>query len=111
MFDEEKELKNISRSLDDQHTEKVIHDVNFHEEPILSKEELMDFDNIVLPKFLIPRELEKSRRQKVSKVIQVSSVPQIMKEPSDKESFIYQFDIQEKSDINLYLKEIHKVKV
>lgn len=91
--DDEKVEENTSRPIGDQQTEKIVYDVNFHEEPIMPKEEPMDFDNIAFPKFLIPQESENPRRQKVPKTVQISLVPRIVRGPRAKESMMYKFDI------------------
>lgn len=69
---------------------KVFPDVNVHEEPIIPKEEQMEFDKIELPKFFdYVEKKKKSMKKNLTKLARPSSVPQIVKEPQDPDSILY----------------------
>ena len=86
--------------------------MNVHGEPIIPKEKEIDFNDIELPKFFDDLVGKKKRplKKNLAKSVRPSSVPQAIKEPQNPDSFMYIADIQENSDLNLYLDELHEVR-
>lgn len=88
--------------------------VNFHGDPIMPKEEPMNFDSIEVPSFLLnPKQKKRAPKKQLSKgPVQVARVPAIVKQPilENKEDFIYQAEIEEYSGMNLYLDELSEVR-
>ena len=80
------------------------------------KPEPMEFDfdinSLVFPKYRLSPDRPKTRRSRKQPTtqIQIAEVPQIAKEPSRKDTELYIADIEEQSNINLYLDDIIEMK-
>jgi hypothetical protein len=87
------------------------HPVNFHEQPIMPKEEPIEFDEAYFPKFL----LEKDQQMKTKKRI-VKAKPILVREsqsqkpPANPEDCMYIADIREESSLHLDLDNLVEVK-
>lgn len=71
-----------------------------------------DINSLEFSKFRISLERKKTRRTRKppARLIQILEVPQIAKEPSKKDTEIYVVDIEEFSDVNLFLDELSEVR-
>ena len=86
--------------------------VNFHEEPIIPKEEPVDLNEIPIPRFLQEKEEVKKKKSRVVKPRPqfINHVPKVVKPIENKDDYLYIADIQEESSINLYLDELTEVR-
>ncbi|KAK1387210.1 hypothetical protein POM88_015388 [Heracleum sosnowskyi] len=88
-------------------------DTTFHGTPIELKDEPIEFGNLVFPKIILEAEKKKKRepRKKVLKgPIKLHYVPQIVKPIENTDDYLYKADIQEYSDLNLFLDELIEVR-
>lgn len=91
-------------------------DTTFNGTPVELKDEPIEFDDLVFPKIILEAEKKKkekgSQRKKILKgQIKLQSVPQVVKPVEDKSDYLYIADIQEYSDLDLYLDELIEVRV
>lgn len=73
-------------------------DISLLEISLIPKEEPIDFDNFLYPEFFFTKDgakKGKSNVQQPSKPVRHSTVPHIVKKPEDKNSMLFQADIQE----------------
>ena len=84
-------------------------DVNFFEEPIIPKEEPIDFDNIPVPVFLVKETVKRKPKGKI-KARKLVNAPKPPKEPENKDDYLYITNIEEFSDLDLQLEDIHEVR-
>lgn len=84
--------------------------VNFYNEPIIPKDEPINFEDIQLPRPLVEQLEKRKRRSSRKKPVIISQVPQIAKKPEDKDAVLYVADIDEYTQLNLHLDEILEVK-
>lgn len=70
----------------------------------------MDFKKLQFLKYVYTRNVSKKRRSKVSKSVQLASVPQVVIQPNTKDFLVFQADIPNPSSSNLYLDELQSVR-
>ncbi|KAL8108799.1 hypothetical protein AgCh_025042 [Apium graveolens] len=88
---------------------------NIHGEPILPKDEPIEWENIPIPDFNLPilrkPKRTKSRAVKKVKLSPLKSKSQVKAQSKvSKEDYLYLCDIKEFSDLNLYLDELDEVR-
>ncbi|XP_063938017.1 uncharacterized protein LOC135147904 [Daucus carota subsp. sativus] len=88
----------------------VMHpDVNFHDEPILPKEEPIDLDNILVPAFLI-QETSKPKKKRKSVEKKMANLPKPPKEPENADDYLVIANIEEISELELDLNDLQEVR-
>ena len=84
-------------------------DTTFHGTPVELKYEPIEFDNLEFPKIILEAEKKKKKepRRKILKgPVKLHSVPQIVKRVENKDDYLYIADIQEYSELDLFLDEL-----
>ena len=90
--------------------------INIHGEPIIPKEEPIDWDTIKLPTFLTTLPLPKKQKRKPKSTPPITSKKFTQKQkpkpksPISKDDYVHICDIKEISDIELYLDELEDVR-
>ena len=90
--------------------------INIHGEPIIPKEEPIDWDTINLPTFLTTLPLPKKQKRKPKSTPPITSKKFTQKQkpnpkpPISKDDYVHICDIKEISDIELYLDELEDVR-
>ncbi|KAK1397852.1 hypothetical protein POM88_007715 [Heracleum sosnowskyi] len=87
------------------------HPVNFHDQPIMPKEEPIDFDEAYFPKFLLEKDqpMKTKKRPVKAKPVFVRK-PQSQKPPANPEDCMYIADIREESSLHLDLDNLVEVR-
>ncbi|KAK1395309.1 hypothetical protein POM88_014365 [Heracleum sosnowskyi] len=87
------------------------HPVNFHDQPIMPKEEPIDFDEAYFPKFLLEKDqpMKTKKRSVKAKPVFVRK-PQSQKPPANPEDCMYIADIREESSLHLDLDNLVEVR-
>ena len=88
----------------------VVHpDVNFHDEPIMPKEEPIDLENIPVPAFLFQ---ESSKPKKKGKTVakKLENPPKPPKEPENEDDYLVIANIEEIFELELDLNDLHEVR-
>ena len=89
---------------------KIDPSMNYHGEPILPKDEPIDWENLPMPTFNFSIPTKKRQvRKKPKPTLQFKSVSK-PKPTVNKDDLMYICDIKEFSDINLYLDELDEVR-
>ena len=88
----------------------VMHpDVNFHDEPILPKEQPIDLNNILVPAFLI-QETSKPKKKRKSVEKKMANLPKPPKEPENADDYLVIAYIEEISELELDLNVLQEVR-
>ncbi|KAK1384419.1 hypothetical protein POM88_022154 [Heracleum sosnowskyi] len=87
------------------------HPVNFHDHPIMPKEEPFEFDEAYFPKFLLEKDqpMKTKKRSVKAKPVLVRK-PQSQKPPANPEDCMYIADIREESSLHLDLDNLVEVR-
>jgi hypothetical protein len=87
------------------------HPVNFHDHPIMPKEEPFEFDEAYFPKFLLEKDqpMKTKKRSVKAKPVFVRK-PQSQKPPANPEDCMYIADIREESSLHLDLDNLVEVR-
>ncbi|KAK1397851.1 hypothetical protein POM88_007714 [Heracleum sosnowskyi] len=87
------------------------HPVNFHDQPIMPKEEPIEFDEAYFPKFLFEKDqpMKTKKRAVKAKPVFVRK-PQSQKPPTNPEDCMYIADIREESSLHLDLDNLVEVR-
>ncbi|KAK1369879.1 hypothetical protein POM88_035971 [Heracleum sosnowskyi] len=87
--------------------------VTFHGTPVEFKEEPIEFEDLLFPKFLIEKEKISKKRILVKKAqqgpIKLNVAPKVAKPVENKAYFLYIADIQEYSTMDLFLEEVSEI--
>ncbi|KAL1826371.1 hypothetical protein ACET3Z_004783 [Daucus carota] len=84
----------------------VLHpDVNFHDEPIMPKEEPIDLDNIPIPAFLV-EETPKPKKKVKTVAKKMANPPKPQKEPENPDDYLVIANIEEISELELELDDL-----
>ncbi|KAK1385868.1 hypothetical protein POM88_023603 [Heracleum sosnowskyi] len=87
------------------------HPVNFHDQPIMPKEEPIEFDEAYFPKFLLEKDQPtKSKKRVVKAKPTFVRKPQPQKPPANLEDCMYIADIREESSLHLDLDNLVEVR-
>ena len=84
--------------------------MNYHGEPILPKDEPIDWDNLPMPSFNFPIPTKKGQTRKPKTTLAPRKNISKPKPTIKKDDYVYICDIKEFSDINLYLDELEEVR-
>ena len=84
-------------------------EVNFFEEPIMPKEEPIDFDNIPIPTFLV-KETAKPKKKGKTMAKKLVNAPKPPKEPENKDDYLFITNIEEFSELELDLDDLQEVR-
>ena len=88
----------------------VMHpDVNFHDEPIIPKEEPIDLDNILVPAFLF-QEPSKPKKKVKTVAKKLANPPKPPKEPENPDDYLVIANIEEISELELDLDDLQEVR-
>ncbi|KAK1383944.1 hypothetical protein POM88_021679 [Heracleum sosnowskyi] len=87
------------------------HPVNFHDQPIMPKEEPLEFDEAYFPKFLFEKDQSIKTKKRVVKAKPVFvRKPQPQKPPANPEDCMYIADIREESRLHLDIDNLVEVR-
>ncbi|KAK1365850.1 hypothetical protein POM88_041411 [Heracleum sosnowskyi] len=87
------------------------HLVNFHDQPIIPKEEPLEFDEAYFPKFLFEKDQQMKTKKRAVKAKPVFvRKPQPQKPPANPEDCMYIADIREESSLHLDLDNLVEVR-
>ncbi|KAK1373280.1 hypothetical protein POM88_029473 [Heracleum sosnowskyi] len=85
--------------------------INFHDQPIMPKEEPLEFDEAYFPKFLFEKDQPMKTKKRVVKAKPVfMRKPQPQKPPANPEDCMYIADIREESNLHLDLDNLVEVR-
>ncbi|KAL1811248.1 hypothetical protein ACET3Z_021313 [Daucus carota] len=88
----------------------VVHpDVNFHDEPIMPKEEPIDLEDIPIPAFLV-QESSKPKKKVKSVAKRIANPPKPPKEPENPDDYLIIANIEEISELDLELDDLQGVR-
>jgi len=88
----------------------VVHpDVNFHDEPIMPKEEPIDLEDIPIPAFLV-QESSKPKKKVKSVAKRMANPPKPPKDPENPDDYLIIANIEEISELELELDDLQEVR-